>query len=412
MSDRPEDDKRRQGEPSSDAVATPPSGNGAPADLPENAADPSPPASSGEKTRNSADASATGAGAAAASPNEAAAGRRGAGLALAVAVLALLLVFAAVAVGWWQLDTMLRAQTGFVTADRLDSRASTLQQSVSELETQLAELEGQAGEDPTEAIAELRQSLEAAAAARGELSSRVDRVAELAQADQDDWRRSEAAYLVTVAEHRLRYYRDVDAALDALRTADTLLSEFGGDAVAARRGIAQAIDALIQVSVPQASRIADRLTDLSAAVEELSVRLERREVARVGGDGEPAQAQGSDWRARLENAWSQFRDGLGELVVVSSDSPVVPLRTPEERFFIKQNLRLQFDTARLAALQGNQDLYDRSLAQVAEWLDTWVEGDGSPVTPMRETVAELRERDVRVELPDIGPMLEPARAFE
>lgn len=408
MSDRPEDDPRREGEPSPGEATTKPAGDGPPADAPDDAVAAEPSPRSGEQSREHADSPVVPAGS---GGSEAASARRRAGAALAVAVLALLVVLAAAAVGWWQLDTLLRTQARFVTGDRLESSTSALQQSVNDLQSQLASVQEQVGNGSAGAISELRQQIEEAAQARTELSNRVDQIAELAQAGHEDWLRSEAAYLVTVAEHRLHYYRDVDAALDALRTADALLAEFGGESVEARRAIARAIDALIKVSVPQVEPIADRLTDLSESVEELSVQVERREVARAGDDGEPVQAQGDTWQARLNNAWEQFRSGLSELVVVSSDSPVVPLRSPEELFFIKQNLRLQFDTARLAALQGNQELYDRSLAQVAEWIGTWLPADQPQVASMREAVAELRGKDVRVELPDIGPMLEPARAF-
>jgi uroporphyrin-3 C-methyltransferase len=400
MSDRPEDEKQRlPDEAAADETRTPPpdesrTGTDAPDPAPDpveseqdHSGNPAPVAPDADKAR------------------------RRAGAALAVAVLALLAVLAVAAVGWWQLDTLLRGQSQFATSERLEDRTGSLQQAVNDLQNRLASVQQQIDNGSEAAVAELQQRVDAAAQARDELSARLDQIAALAQAGHEDWLRSEAAYLVTVAEHRLDYYRDVDSALDALRSADALLSEFGGEAVAARRAIARAIDALIGVSVPQIDPIADRLTQLSEAVETLSVQVERREVARPGDDGEPVQAEGDTWQARLGNAWQQFRSGLGELVVVSSDSPVVPLRSPEERFFIKQNLRLQLDTARLAALQGNQELYDRSLAQVAEWIDSWLAADNPQVQRMREAVKELRGRDVHVELPDIGPMLEPARAF-
>jgi uroporphyrin-3 C-methyltransferase len=400
MSDRPEDEKQRlHDEAAADEARTPPPGE------PTTGTDNPGPAP--EHTESAQDPSASPAPVA----SDADKARRRAGAALAVAVLALLAVVAVAAVGWWQLDTLLRGQTRFATTDRLEDRTTSLQQAVNELQDRLASVQTQLDNGSEAVVAELQQRVDAAAEARNELSARLDQIAALAQAGHEDWLRSEAAYLVTVAEHRLEYYRDVDSALDALRSADALLSQFGGEAVAARRAIARAIDALIEVSVPQIDPIADRLTQLSEAVETLSVQVERREVARPGDDGEPVQAEGETWQARLGNAWEQFRSGLGELVVVSSDSPVVPLRSPEERFFIKQNLRLQFDTARLAALQGNQELYDRSLAQVAEWIDSWLAADNSQVQRMREAVKELRGRDVHVELPDIGPMLEPARAF-
>ena len=72
-----------------------------------------------------------------------------------------------------------------------------------------------------------------------------------------------------VAQHRLQFYRDVDAALGALKEADEMLSDFGGQAIDARKGIARAIDRLIEVDPAPVEQIAGRLEALAQQVEEL-----------------------------------------------------------------------------------------------------------------------------------------------
>ncbi len=419
MTDRPEDDKHRKAEHDAKSRGTgdQPQPAGQPAAAGGDDRPGSAPAAENERHASAADAeserdpttdSGRGVGSepgrgddgAASPPRRASAV---AWIAFLLALLAVLLIVAAVFFGWWRLDLMARDRGDFARADTVAADLRALNSRIDEVGERIG--------GGSQAFTELRDDLEAADEARREIEQRLEEVAELASAGRESWRRSEAAYLATVADHRLRYYRDVDAALDALRSADELLSEFGGEAVEARRGIARAIDALIDLSVPRVSRTADRLTDLAAAVEDLPMRGQRDELAPLGEGAPEVQSAGDDWRARLENAWEQFRSSLAELVVVSDDRRVAPLRTPEERFFLAQSLRLQLDTARLAALQHDQDLYDRSLGRAAEWLDE-LDSEQPGVTEMREAVVELQDETVRIELPDIADMLAPTRAFD
>lgn len=343
-------------------------------------------------------------------------GDGGSGGALAVASLVIALIVAvAVAFGgyrlWQELQSLRAAQSGQVDQQDLDTALSGLSDRLGQLDGRVANLNDQFG-GGLASVSELRESLRALRESQQAMQDRMNRLAEMANTRRDDWKRSEAAYLAAVAVHRLRFYRDVDAALGALKEADALLSDFGGEAIQARKGIARAIDRLIEVDPPRVAETATRLGDLATRIDALPLLARVQRLESTDGDGQPVQAEGETWNARLRNAWRQFRDSLASLVVVSRESEVLPLRTPEERFFIRQNIKLQIEAARLAALRGDADLYRQSVKRVSDWLGTYFDTTDPAVKRAIGDAADLATARVTVELPDIAPLLQTARQFE
>lgn len=329
--------------------------------------------------------------------------------------------------GWWlwqRFQEVRETAAGFVTESALEERAAAITGRTGELADRTGELGTRLDEVSArlrnlneqtgargDAIAEVRQRIESVQQDQKALASRMSEVEELARTSKEDWKRSEAAYLATVAIHRLRYYRDVDAALGALKEADDLLSDFGGQEITARKGIARAIDRLIEVDPPRIERILQRLEALRAQVDELPLASGPEPLQRTTG-GEPPSMAGGGWRARAMNAWEQFTASLGQLVTISNERKVAPLRTPEERFFLAENLKLQIEAARMAALRGEQPAYARSVERLDEWLGTYFEAGDPAVADLRDGLGEIADAPVAVELPEIAPLLEPVRAFE
>lgn len=345
---------------------------------------------------------------------------RGSRVPLVVAAVALVVALAVAGGGawggWWlyqRLQAVSASAEGFVTDGELDERTGPLSQRLQRLDARLANLNEQVG-GRGDAIAELRSRLDGIGEDQQALAERMGRVEEMARTNKDDWQRSEAAYLATVAVHRLRYYRDVDAALQALKEADELLSDFGGREIEARKGVARAIDRLIEVEPPRVDHILGQLEQLRGRIDDLPVDTGPDPLITEtgGGSDAPAQMTGEGWRDRLDNAWGQFTGSLGQLVTISSERKVAPLRTPEERFFLTQNLKLQIEAARMAVLRGEQPAFDRSIQRLDDWLGTYFDPDADAVSSLRGDLDTLADARVRVTLPDIAPLLAPVRAFE
>lgn len=356
-----------------------------------------------------------------------------------LALLVSLLVAAGAAGGgyWlWQQDQHLQSQQAqYLAAGSLQTHLqpmqdnmSTMQGQLSALSSKLQQLAQRSAEPNEQALAHLGKSVDELGHGQTQVQQQVaklqqinselrqnaqklnQRLDDLARAKSAAWAESEAGYLAFVAENRIRFYGDVDSALAALKRADGLLADLGGETIEARRGIAQAVNSLLAVKAP------DRLK-LDQALGELIGRLDSLPLA-VGSHSEqpdaaaPASAGsggGADWRTQLGHAWDELRGSLAKLVVVAKDRKIVPLITPQERFFLHQNLVLEIEAARFAALRGNQALYQESLGRIQHWLETYFDDQSTAVTDTLHEVSTLATKPVSVQLPDISSMLVPVK---
>ncbi|MFV8834956.1 uroporphyrinogen-III C-methyltransferase [Aquisalimonas sp.] len=240
---------------------------------------------------------------------------------------------------------------------------------------------------------------------------RMDRIEELAAAHRDEWILSEAGYLYGVARYRARFHGDVNGALQALREADSLLEELGGATVDQRQAVADAINALLDVRLPDREAMAADLRALINGVDEWSLkRVERRVEPAEAPRQRDAQLDSlAGWRDAGLRAWEQFRDAIGSLVVVRRDDAPPRLMAPEESHYLRENLRLQLLSARAALLQGDAATYRDSLDDVGVWLDRHFDAEDEAVSDARETVSRLRDTDVEADMPDLGEKLPERR---
>lgn len=354
---------------------------------------------------------------------------RGGSALAAVALIVTLLVAGGAAGGgywlWQQLQRLDAQQSRYVVAgnvqadlqplqDRLGALSSEVQrfaqrsagpgeEEVNRLDKSVSEL-GQGQSQVQQQLAELQQAHEALRERAENLSQRFE---ETAPAKRAAWAEAEAGYLAFVAKNRIRYYGDVDSALDALKKADELLAELGGETIEARRGLARAVDQLLKVNPPDRSRINLALHNIGERLEDLplAVGTETESATEAPVSTEADAVQG--WRARASHAWDELKGSLSRLVVVARDLKVVPLVTPQQRFFLHQNLTLELEAARLAVLRGDQSLYEKSLNRVREWLGLYFDDESQEVKDAIREIEALVDQPVSVELPDIGPLLAP-----
>ncbi|MCO6441566.1 MAG: uroporphyrinogen-III C-methyltransferase [Nitrococcus mobilis] len=347
-----------------------------------------------------------------------------AGIALGVA----LLVAAGAAGGgyWlWQQDRRLQAQhSQYVVAGSVQADLQPIQERLSALSSELQQL-AQRPTGPSEQLlarldksvneleqrqSRVQQQLARQQQADTELQQNAQRLKqrfdELARAKRAAWAESEAGYLAFVAKNRIRFYGDVDSALAALKKADELLADLGGESIEARRGIARAVDSLLKIQPPDRTKINQALYQIGERLPELPLAVgTATDEPPASAPASPAAAEG--WRAQVGHAWEELKGSLSRLVVVARDLKVVPLVTPQERFFLHQNLTLELEAARLAALRGDQALYQKSLERAREWLGLYFDEQSAEVEDTISELGELAKKPVAVELPDIGPLLAP-----
>lgn len=334
--------------------------------------------------------------------------RQAAGLtALLIALLTLALAAAGLYYLWQQQQELRAAQQALASEADLQAQANQQAQAERQLRQEMQAL-SQKTESTASSTAEIQQRMSALGEAQEELQQRFAKLDVATQARQGEWIRAEAVYLARLAIVRANLQRDVDGALAALKLADELLEQLNSRAINERQAIHRAINQLVAVNLPDIDQLAGRIEELVQRIDVLPLQQQLEGAhQQPTAEAAPQAADQGDWQARLQRAWERFKDTLAELVIVQRGRPTEPLMAPEERYFLYHNLRLRLESARLALLQGEPAIYQRSLERAAEWIKRYYAQGEPGVEQVMKELAALGAVEIKPELPPLAQVLEP-----
>ena len=95
--------------------------------------------------------------------------------------------------------------------------------------------------------------------------------------------------------------------------------------------------------------------------------------------------------------------------IKNAEKTEVPLLSPEQAFFLRENLKLRLLGARLALLARDQTSFKTDLDAASEWLQRYYDTGDRPVAAALTTVTQLAQSQLSIELPDISASLDAAR---
>jgi uroporphyrin-3 C-methyltransferase len=342
-----------------------------------------------------------------------AAPRRG-GLAGALAALALLVALgAAGAVAWLAFgargDDEALASTRRALEASLDDVRRTLGElgeTASTLDGRIAALEAQAREragrldDLEDGVDDLRERLDALPPRVASLESAVSSLAGISTSSRRAWLLAEAEHYLEIANAELQLAGDPERALLALDFAEERLRSLEDPALTGvRQALASERRALEAMEMPDLAGVTMTLASLADSVDSLPLASE----AVPGEGGESAQpAETSAWRRAVASVKSALS---GAISVRRADEEVEPLLSPEAEYFLRENLALRLQIARLALLRGEQAAFEQALADVAAWLRRWFDTESRAVQSALDTIAGIAEADWTVAPPDISTSL-------
>lgn len=302
-----------------------------------------------------------------------------------LAVLALLLALGAYGGGYW-LWTQLQLQRDDNT--RLQQQLSDKLHNVDSVEKMLADQLDQANNT----ITTLRNDQQGLTKALADVNQRLGR-------NREAWVLAEAEYLLEMGNRRLQLEQDVNGAIAALGAADQRLASLGDPLLMpVRAKISDELQALRAVPKVDVDGISLTLTSLAKAVDTLPIAGAPHPVATSA----PSPQVSHGWRAFVASLWTDLRS----LVVVHHhEAGKLPLLTPDQRELLRQNLRLKLQSARLALLQGDSQVYRSALQEADAWLTQYFDGEAAPTKAAHATLARLAATDIAPTLPTIGASL-------
>ena len=223
---------------------------------------------------------------------------------------------------------------------------------------------------------------------------------------RDEWTLAEVEQILLVASQQLQLASNVTAALIALEAADARLARSDRPQLTElRRVIAEDIERLKASPFVDVTGIGLKLEHIIASMDEMPLAMETRPA--VVDDAE-AESATNGWRSMISEVWIDVRS----LVRIERvDSPVGPLLAPDQAFFLRENVKLRLLGARLALLARDEISYKADLAAATAWLTRYYDANSKSVGSSIETLDQLAQSDIRIELPNVGASLDAVRNY-
>lgn len=316
----------------------------------------------------------------------------------AVAALGLALVAAAVA-GWQWFDvhrTVLALQQDmsrrFSDSDARvrDTRslASQSRDGLRDAEARLGQLEARMVETQNQRVA-LESLYQDLSRSRDELT--------LAQIEQ----------VLLIASQQLQLAGNVKAALSALEAADARLARTDRpQVIGLRRVIHRDIERLRSVPQIDVVGMAVRLDLIASRVQSLPLAMEGRPAT-------PAPPPDAPNAGVLKRAWREFIADLRGLVRIQRiDRDEIPMLSPGQTYFLRENLRIRLLGARLALLARDEASFRSDLRMASEWMERYYDTHEKEVATALSTLGQLLRSEISIQLPDISASLDAVRALK
>ncbi len=222
---------------------------------------------------------------------------------------------------------------------------------------------------------------------------------------RDDWMLAEAEQTLNIASQQLQLAGNVGAALTALQSVDARLAQSGGARfLSIRKVLARDIERLKAAPGVDAAGMTLRIDQILERIERMPIAIEAHPPATPAT---PGVAEEVWWKQTLSSAWNEIKQ-LVRVERLDSDDPT--LLAPEQRYFLRQNLKLRLLHARLALLQRDEQAFRNDLQAAIDWLQRYFDARDDAVAHSLTTLRELRQAAVDVELPSIGDSLNAVRS--
>jgi uroporphyrin-3 C-methyltransferase len=223
--------------------------------------------------------------------------------------------------------------------------------------------------------------------------------------NRDEWAYAEIEQTLLMASQQLQLAGNAKAALIALQATDTRLQAMNRPQLGAlRKAIGQDIGKLKAAPLMDTAGLSVRIDNVLGTIDKLPLAAETRSAP------DAASAPAAADAGTASRFWREVWSDLKQLVRVQRiDRSDVPLLTPAQTFFLRENLKLRLLTARMALLTRDQATFRNDLKAAREWLARYFDARDKSVAAAASLIASLQSADINIELPDISATLEALR---
>ena len=207
-------------------------------------------------------------------------------------------------------------------------------------------------------------------------------------------------HLLMVASQQLQLTGDVQGAIRTMETADAMLATSDKQAryLALRKAIAADLEALKSVDEVDINGAIVKVDVLIGGIGDLPFAAETARVIQTDDLPPEAPDHRPAWRILLSDVWSQLK----QLVTIRHlDKPDSALLSPDQAFFIRENLKLRLLAVRISLLTRNDTVYHQDLQAALEILNRYFDITHKRGQLMVETIQKLNENQLATPLPSL-----------
>jgi uroporphyrin-III C-methyltransferase len=218
---------------------------------------------------------------------------------------------------------------------------------------------------------------------------------------------AEVEQLLLIAGQQLQLAGNVKAALIAMHQADSRLQRSDRAALSGlRRAISSDMNKLRALPDVDVSGINSRLDNLISIVN----RLPLLQVMQAGRNDIPAAVAASDgsWKNLLRDIWQEAKNLVR---IENTHQDELPLVSPTQTFFLRENLRLRLLSARIALLSRDEVSFKHDIRTAQEWVKLYFDVKSGEGAQAVSTLQKLNASSIRIELPDVSGSLEAVRHY-
>ncbi|UEP27102.1 MULTISPECIES: fused uroporphyrinogen-III synthase HemD/membrane protein HemX [unclassified Burkholderia] len=237
--------------------------------------------------------------------------------------------------------------------------------------------------------------------------------------NRDAWMLEEVDQMLSSASQQLQLSGNTQLALIALQNADArLATSQSAQAVTVRKALAQDIEKLKAAPSADLTGLAIKLDDAIAKIDALPLSGEAI-VPHAAPKAAPADAASSVAAdtPRWKVWWHDFSAGLGEqlkgLVQVRRiDNADAMLASPDQGYFVRENVKLRLLTARLSLLSRNDTAMKADLHAAQASLGKYFDPASKDTQTVQDLLRQVDGASLTVAVPNLNTSLNAVQQFK
>ena len=228
--------------------------------------------------------------------------------------------------------------------------------------------------------------------------------------NREDWMLAEIEHALNLAGQQLQLAGNVAAASSTLEAIDARLAKLDKPQfIPLRKALGQDLGLLKAAPAVDVVGLTVKLDRLAASADSLPLTIDHTRSSPTPATGSHVASAVPAWQRLGE----QLLDDIGQLIRVRRmDKPEALLLSPEQAFFLRENLKLHLLGARIAVLQHQDGPFRADLAASERYVQHYFDTQSSATHTWLATLNEIKTAQLSVRVPDITASLRAVRALQ